>query len=141
MKPNSDHTAAQMLTRAKQDVLDSTRWLAAAEIEALRRSHSRTAVDGASEWLRNGRIFSIHHDGREYFPCYALDALAGYRPLRVVSNVLAAFGTTKDSWGVAFWFASASSYLGGKRPQDLLVTQPDQVVAAAYDELQGISHG
>ncbi|HBO1833575.1 TPA: hypothetical protein L4G11_001256 [Pseudomonas aeruginosa] len=141
MKLNSDHTAAQMLTRAQQGVLESTRWLAAAEIEGLRGLHGRGATDQTSGWLREGRIFSIHLDGGEYFPCYALDALADYRPLRVVSDVLAAFGTTKDSWGVAFWFASANSYLGGKRPQELLVTQPDLIVAAAYDELQGVAHG
>ncbi|MCY1520755.1 hypothetical protein D9M68_555420 [compost metagenome] len=141
MKLTSDHKTAKMLTRAKQGVLESTQWLSATEIEGLFGVHGKGAADQTSEWLREGQIFSIQHNGGECFPCYALDALAGYRPLKIVSNVLTAFGTTKDSWGVAFWFASVNSYLGGKRPQDLLATHPDQVVAAAYDELQGVTHG
>ncbi|AYF88165.1 hypothetical protein D6Z43_13780 [Pseudomonas sp. DY-1] len=141
MKLTSDHKTAQMLTRAKQGVLESTRWLSATEIEGLCGVHGKGATDQTSGWLRDGKIFSIHHDGGDYFPSYALDELDGYRPIKAMSDVLRAFGPTKDSWGVACWFVSVNSYLGGKRPQDLLTTHPDQVVAAAYDELQGIPHG
>jgi hypothetical protein len=47
----------------------------------------------------------------------------------------------KDAWGMAYWFASVNSFLGGERPQDLLATQPDRVIAAAQDELEDIAHG
>lgn len=42
---------------------------------------------------------------------------------------------------MAFWFLSANSFLGGKRPQDMLATQPDLVIDAARDEVQGVAHG
>ena len=42
---------------------------------------------------------------------------------------------------MAYWFRSDNSFLGGKRPQDLLASAPDQVIAAALDEIHGIVHG
>ncbi|AJY52406.1 hypothetical protein KO116_03941 [Halomonas sp. KO116] len=42
---------------------------------------------------------------------------------------------------MAFWFQSANSYLGGLKPQNLIVTDPDLVIDAALDEVQEILHG
>ncbi|MCO6059011.1 hypothetical protein NG726_20310 [Pseudomonas sp. MOB-449] len=141
MKSASDPIAAKMLVKAKQCVMESARWLSKWEIVRLSNLPDGDTVDHPTRWLKDGKIFSIHHDGGDYFPSYALDELDGYRPRKAMSDVLKAFGATKDSWGVAYWFASVNGYLGGKRPQDLLATHPDQVVAAAYDEIQGIPHG
>jgi len=41
---------------------------------------------------------------------------------------------------MAYWFLSANSFLGGKRPQDLLRTRPKQVIKVAIDEVQAIAH-
>ena len=70
-----------------------------------------------------------------------LDVEAGYRPLKPLAPILAVFGTAKDGWGLAYWFASANSFLGGKRPQDVLPKSPDRVLAAADDEMAEIAHG
>jgi hypothetical protein len=42
---------------------------------------------------------------------------------------------------LAYWFASVNNSLGGKRPQDLLIDQPQRVVAAAKDQVAGVLHG
>ncbi len=42
---------------------------------------------------------------------------------------------------MAYWFRSDNSFLGGKRPQDLLASGPDRVIEAAMDEVQEIAHG
>ena len=82
-------------------------------------------------WSRLGR-----------WPClYAHDARAGYRPLKGLAKVLAIFEARKDDWGLAYWFSSANSFLGGKRPQDLLGAEPERVASAAEDELAGVAHG
>lgn len=47
----------------------------------------------------------------------------------------------KDDWGLAYWFISMNSYLGGERPQDLLIAVPARVVAAAEYEVAGVTHG
>jgi hypothetical protein len=47
----------------------------------------------------------------------------------------------KDEWGIAYWFQSSNSFLGGKRPQDLLSSAPQRMLAAAEDEVQEVAHG
>lgn len=74
----------------------------------------------------------------DYFPRYALDPSLDYRPAKSLAAVLAVFRGLKSDWGVAYWFASVNSFLGGKRPQDLLLQQPDRVVAAAEDAIAGV---
>jgi hypothetical protein len=36
---------------------------------------------------------------------------------------------------------SFACFLGGKRPQDFLATEPERIVAAAADEAQEVAHG
>ncbi len=43
--------------------------------------------------------------------------------------------------GIAIWFASVNSFLGGKIPIDLLMIAPDIVLAAVEDEMAGVLHG
>ena len=78
----------------------------------------------------------IRHRRSDYFPGYSLDPHAGYRPLKPVAVVLKILSGSKDDWALAYWFASDNSFLGGKRPQDLLAEHPERVIAAAEDELQ-----
>ncbi|WP_166365688.1 hypothetical protein [Pseudomonas akapageensis] len=132
---------AQMLAKAKKTVLESGDWLSAGDIANLAEFTSRNPSSQPNKWKREGRIFAIRHNGSDYFPIYALDKDTGYRPLPAMAEVLKKFGGSKDGWGLAFWFASVNSYLGGKRPQDLLKTGPARVVAAAEDEVAGVTHG
>lgn len=55
--------------------------------------------------------------------------------------MIQAFDSKKDGWGLAYWFRSDNSFLGGKRPQDLLASDPERVIAAAEDEVQEVAHG
>jgi len=43
--------------------------------------------------------------------------------VRWTARVLSVFRGRKDEWGLAYWFASVNSFLGGKRPQDLLIDE------------------
>jgi len=58
-----------------------------------------------------------------------------------VADVIGILAGHKDGWGMAYWFQSVNGFLGGKRPQDLLATDPDRVIAAARDEVLGVLHG
>lgn len=72
------------------------------------------------------RLFRLACCGVDYFPGYALDPSAGYRPAKGLTKVMGVFRGRKDDWGLAYWFATVNSFLGGKRPQDLLIDQPDR---------------
>ncbi len=46
-------------------------------------------------------------------------------------RVLAELAPLLDGWQLAAWFVRGSTWLDGQRPLDLLVSQPDRVLAAA----------
>lgn len=132
---------ATMLARARTEVLGSGDWMTAAEIASVAGFSASNPSTQPNKWKREGAIFAIRHNGIDYFPSYGLDADAGYRPRKAMAQVIKTFGGTKDGWGLSYWFMSANSFLGGKRPRDLLAFAPEEVIAAAADECEGVLHG
>jgi hypothetical protein len=132
---------ARMTAHARSEVLASGDWLSAAQVAELAGFSTTNPSAQPNKWKKDGQIFAIRHQGLDYFPAYGLDAESGYRPLKSLAPVLAVFGAEKDGWGLAYWFASANSFLGGRRPQAVLAKSPDRVRAAAADEMAEIAHG
>jgi hypothetical protein len=58
-----------------------------------------------------------------------------------MAEILKIFGEAKDGWGLAFWFAALNSFLDDERPQAVLSTNPESVIAAARDEMAELKHG
>jgi hypothetical protein len=132
---------ARMTAEARKAVLDSGDWLTAAHVAKMAGFSSTNPSAQPNKWKRKGLIFVLRHAGNDYYPAYGLDPRTGYRPFAALAKILKVFGATKDDWGLAYWFASVNSFLGGKRPQDLLATQAERVIAAAEDEVDAIAHG
>ena len=132
---------AWMTLDAKLRILHSGDFLRAAEIAKLAGDSEKNATAQPTIWKRNSTIFTIEHKGVDYFPLYALDPDKNYRPYQAVAEILRIFGDTKTGWGAAFWFASLNSFLDDRRPQDLLASNPNLVIAAAKDEVEGVQHG
>lgn len=139
--PHHKLVEARMMADARKAVLETGDWLTAAKVAEMAGFSNSNPSTQPNKWKKDGQIFAVRHRGVDYFPGYALDPSAGYRPAKALAKVLAVFHDKKDDWGLAYWFASANSFLGGKRPQDLLIGKPDRVVAAAEDEVAGVLHG
>ena len=132
---------ARMTAEARKRVLETGDWMTAAQIAEMAGFSASNPSAQPNKWKKDGQIFAVRHRGVDYFPGYALDASTDYRPAKGLAQVLAVFRGQKADWGLAYWFASVNSFLGGKRPQDLLIGKPDRVVAAAEDEVAGVLHG
>lgn len=132
---------AAMLIQARKAVLESGDWLSAADVAQLAGLSPRNPSAQPNKWKKQGQIFAIHHGGVDYFPGYGLDKETGFRPAKALTRIIEIFAGHKDSWGMAYWFRSQNSFLGGKRPQDLLSSAPERVIAAAQDEIEEIAHG
>jgi hypothetical protein len=78
-----------------------------------------------NKWKKDGQIFAVRHRGVDYFPGYALDTSTDYRPTRGLARVLGVFHGRKDDWGLAYWFASVNSFLGGNPTLDTLSKATD----------------
>ena len=93
------------------------------------RSSSRGTV---GQWKRNGLVFTVNHQGRTVYPAYQFDKDG--RPRPVVADVLATLGQQGRGWQLALWFTSANGWLGGRRPVDVLDTDPAAISEAARRE-------
>lgn len=135
---------AKMTARARNAVFESSEWLTAVQFAEIAGLSKKNPSAQPNKWKQAGAIFAVNRNGIDYFPGYALDPDANYRPYKALADVLKIFNNKKDAWGLAYWFSSVNSFLGGLRPQDLLANEPDKVIAAAEDEvadLAGVAHG
>lgn len=132
---------AKMMLRAKETLLASGDWLNATELASIVGLSVKNPNAQLYRWKSDGAIFTIRHDGIDYFPGYALNPQDDFRPHPALKKVIEQFADTKDGWGLAFWFHSTNSFLGGKSPKELLMKQSERVVAAAVDEAAGVTHG
>ena len=96
------------------------------------KSSNRAAL--AHRWKSDGRIFSVVHRGVTYFPGFQFTPEA--QPLPVIADVLKILGDVRSGWGITLWFAGSNGWLDGKRPVDLLVSAPDEVIEAARREAE-----
>ncbi len=131
---------AEMLASARAAVFEDAEWFTAAQIAAIAGTSEKNLSAELQGAAVEGALFFIHRNGIDYFPGYALDSEQCYRPYQVLRTVIEHLTPTKDGWSLAFWFQSVNSFLGGKRPMDLLAEKPDEVIAAAADISMGITH-
>ena len=132
---------ASMQAEARAHVLGSGDYVRASEIAKLAGYSENNPSAQPNKWKREGAIFAIEHNGADYFPLYGLDPEKSYKPYPPLAEVLAVFHGARSGWSIAFWFAGLNSFLDDRRPQDLLATNPNLVVAAARDEMEGLQHG
>ena len=137
----SESREARMLADAQQKVLNSTQWITADQLSTFAAFTGLNPSTTPKESLSTGVIFSIRNEETELFPLYALNPNAGYELAKVLANIIEVFRERKDGWGMAYWFGSANGFLGGRRPQDILHTDPEAVLAGAKDEVMSITHG
>jgi hypothetical protein len=135
---------AKMTADARSAVLKTGDYFNAVQVAEMAGFSKANPIAQPNMWKQDGAVFAVNQGGVDLFPGYALDPAKEYRPYKVVGEVIEVFGNKKDGWGLAYWFASVNSFLGGARPQDLIEQAPEKVLAAARDALAdmgGVSQG
>ena len=132
---------AEKLARGRTRILHSGDWIAIAQLVKLAQVETVEYLAELDKWKLSGEIFVLRNDAVDYVPMYGLDPLSGYRPYSELSVIINSLASKKDSWGMAFWFGSSCSFLGGCMPKDLFRHAPEMVLQAAKDEVCGIVHG
>ena len=124
----------RLLRRMTSAVLGGTHWLTPSELGAIFHKDKALVV----RWLKEGKLFAIDRDGHQEFPRYVFDDKG--IPLAAVQQILQEFGQASPM-RVASWFESTSATLNGRRPRELIATEPDSVIAAARLHALGPVHG
>lgn len=121
-------------------ILERGDWLTAEQINLRQLVPPTFKTHPASNWKRDGRIFSLFIDGKEYFASYQFDSMC--QPLPVIKEILDALGPVADSWKIAAWFCFENGWISGTgkhegepvSPMDAL-NRRDAVVNAAKRRL------
>lgn len=103
--------------------------------------HERAGFPGGNpsqtvhRWRKQGKIFSVHHGGREWYPAFQFGEDG--RPRPIIAELLAILhrDTERTEWDNALWFSGDSGWLDGKTPIEMLVSDPDSVKRAAEQEV------
>ena len=132
---------AKMMSEARTAVLETEDFVTASAIAEAAQYSTKNPSSQPNRWKRARQIFAVSHKGIDLYPLYALNRDQEFRPLPIVGEVLGLFGDTKTGWETAFWFASVNSYLGSKKPKDVLRSNPEGVLKAAQAEAVGVQHG
>ncbi|PKI19612.1 hypothetical protein CXB65_21365 [Pseudomonas monteilii] len=138
MRPTLSRETA-MLEKGKARLLRSGDFLTADAFAVPAQLSTEQSRAELKEWKREGNIFSLAHEDKEYFPLYAFDPASNFRPFSSLAAIITALGSSKPDW--ALWFGSSNSYLGGQMPKDVMVDDPARVLDAARSERYGALQG
>lgn len=132
---------ALLQASAIQAIYKGTEWLTAVQVgELFARQSGRASVNpaaAASRWKNSGAIFAIEFDGRDRYPHYAFGL--NFRPLPVLAEIIDILKPV-EALRLAAWFESASSFLGGQRPREVIGHDARRVVDAALDSKVQLEH-
>jgi len=88
---------------------------------------NRSAI--ASRWAVEKKIFSIRYENKTLYPKFQF---RDGSPIPAITRVLELFPDHFTGWDVAFFFTSPNSYLDGRKPVDLLKSDPEKVVSLVH---------
>ncbi|MCV2350807.1 hypothetical protein [Paucibacter sp. Y2R2-4] len=93
---------------------------------------------GANRWLNEMHVFAIEQEGQRRLPAYVFDPHGEpYAALAEVIGILAGY----RPFQLASWFESISATIGGRRPREILASNPEVVIAAAQSHAAGPQQG
>lgn len=99
-----------------------------AEVATQSTSTARNRAAIASRWQRENRIFGLRYQAQQYFPQFQFqDGM----PAPTVGEVIKAFPEHATGWDLAFFFTTPNANIGGRKPLELIKTNPDRVLSLA----------
>jgi hypothetical protein len=109
--------------------------LRSSEIADLAGSRAANRAALANRWRTENRIVGVTWRDELVYPGFQFTSDG--RPLPAMQAALAALRSDPHTtdWQTALWFSTPTSWLGGKRPIDLLNAVPDLVTEAARREV------
>ena len=140
----SDRPAPTVIDQARRNAearakfVQDYEMLDAEQVHELFGSAAKNRAALAARWRADRKIFALDYRSRLLYPAFQFDQQG--RPKGIIGKVLAMLGDAAGPWQTAIWFTSANGWLDGKRPLDLLDSEPDRVLDAAADITEPVAH-
>ncbi len=87
----------------------------------------------ASGWRKKKKIFSVDHKGKIYYPKFQFDDHG--KPRKVIAEIIKIFDEDQPGWQLALWFTTSNTVLDGKKPIELIESNPQHLVKAIKEEV------
>ncbi|MEJ8816254.1 hypothetical protein WKW77_34785 [Variovorax ureilyticus] len=129
----ADSAQARMEGRARSAIQEGTDWYTAQQVAEFAKLRPGNPIGSVSRWKAQGRVFALRQGNRDLYPRYALGG--DFHPLPAMKNILQVLGKQSAEW-LTTWFESTNGFLGGRRPRELLLSDPARVLEAAKDEVE-----
>jgi hypothetical protein len=111
----------------QQFMSEYPRWVSA-DIAQQSTSLAKNQASTASRWAKEKKVFGIDYQGQKWFPTFQFQ---DGRPIPEVSQVLEVFPKHATGWQLAYFFTAANANISGRKPYELLKTDPSRVVSLA----------
>ncbi len=112
----------------RQQFMRSNPSWTSAQVAAESTSTARNRAATASRWLREKKIFAIRYEGQQCFPRFQFQDGV---PSPVIAQVIKIFPEHSTGWDLAYFFATPNPNIGGRKPIELLKSNPARVVSLA----------
>jgi len=128
--PAETRAQTQRLARQRERLLAT----GAYTTDALGELRGDAKSTNTHTWLSRRRkanaLFTVTHDGNTLVPAFQLDGDG--RPRKGIAEVLDALAPARlGEWATWTWFTSATPWLGGAVPSEVLAEDPSRVARAA----------
>ncbi|HWF51616.1 MAG TPA: hypothetical protein VG294_13340 [Solirubrobacteraceae bacterium] len=109
------------------------------EVADLAGSHASNRAALANRWRAENRVVAVPVRDELLYPGFQFADEGRPRPaIKAVLDALRSDPHTTD-WQAALWFATPTSWLGGRRPVDVLDEDPEAVTEAARREVGDVA--
>jgi hypothetical protein len=113
-------------------IVQTTAMLDAKGVAGLPRSGVNETEEIAQRWREEGKIFSVTYGVFELYPAFQFEDGV---PIPIVEAILVKLKRILTPWDIASWFVCGTGLLGRASPMDCLLTQPDEVLHAAEQQV------
>lgn len=123
-----DPVGKDTLDWRKRFMAENECWTAAKVAEeSISRAANRAAI--ASRWAAEKKIFSVRFErGQLWYPRFQFQDGS---PIPVIAQVISKFPDHVSGWELAYFFVTPNPNIGGRKPTELLDTDPSRLVSLA----------
>lgn len=130
---------ARRNAEARSALLDEFGALRSHEVADLAESRASNRAALANRWRAENRLVAVPVRDELLYPGFQFNAEG--KPKPVIGPTIGWLRSDPHitDWQVALWFVTPTSWLGGRRPVDILDEQPDAIIDAARREVSDLA--